>query len=48
MERAFKIDIVLFEVDDEVIAKTLFSWKGRLIMINIIAYYYLIVQKDCE
>ena len=48
MERAFKIDLVLYEVDDEVLAKALQSWKGRLIMTNILAYYYLNVHKDYD
>jgi hypothetical protein len=48
MERAFKIDLVLYEVDDCVLANALQSWKGRLVMMNILAYYYLHVQKDYE
>ena len=48
MERAFKIDIILLKLDVKIIAKTLYSWKGRLVMINIIAYYYLIVNKDYQ
>jgi hypothetical protein len=45
MERAFKIDIILLKLDVKIIAKTLYSSKWRLVMINIIDYFYLIVNK---
>ena len=40
LQRAFKVDLTLFELDT-IYQEQLYAWKGRLLMMNLLAYVHL-------
>lgn len=40
LQRAFKVDLTLFELESP-FQDQIFAWKGRLLLHNLLAYYYI-------
>ena len=47
VQKAFKVDLTLFEVETE-FQEQLYGWKGRLLMMNVIAYFQMHYAKNQE
>ena len=43
--KAYKTDISLHEIDKD-FKPSILSWKGRLLMFNLLAYHFSVIQKD--
>lgn len=40
LQRAFKVDLTLFELESQY-QEQIFAWKGRLLLMNLLAYVFL-------
>lgn len=46
--RAFKIDLVFAEVEDSLMRDALQGWRGRLLLLNSLAFHQMNYQKNVQ